>query len=192
MGWSKSSRASAKTDDTRKPNSAEIQIHVFLISNCPVLRNQKTASQLPPGARSVAVWAATGRPGYEISVTRHNPAAWWLTPWITTGSRIIILQCWAADWSNDRGWRDRREGGGGGGGGGGVSVGEIRRGGGSRARQRHGPDFSLAGGRRSTSLAPGPTHGVWVCIEGKAKQINLEAGGREEEELFLISRLRKT
>lgn len=76
----------------------------------------------------------------------------------------------------------------------GVGVGGI--GGGENAAKRHGPDFfsSWAGGG---AAAPAARHGAKhtgfsFVIEGR--QSNQSRGGKEKEseELFLISRLRKT
>lgn len=83
------------------------------------------------------------------------------------------------------GWRDRRveEG---------ESVWEGSRGG-ENAAKRHGPDFFSSGGAAAPVAWHGAKHtGFSFVIEGR--QSNQSGGWKEKEseELFLISRLRKT
>lgn len=75
----------------------------------------------------------------------------------------------------------------------GVGVGGI--GGGGNAAKRHGPDFFSSGGGGQLLQQPGtePNTPGLVLLLREGKAINPEAGRKKEsEELFLISRLRKT
>lgn len=81
---------------------------------------------------------------------------------------IILLQCWATDWSND--WGTETEG---------------------RMNQRHSPDFLPAGGKSAPVMWHQAEHTcrVWFVVEGR--QSVWRKVERQSEELFLISCLRK-